>query len=198
MGCCFGSNKVSDDKKEILKKDSYKSKSSKQAPTLDDLTEDWKTLISTLNSNQELTSYALSKPRSEFKSVKELGDYLSRCEIAHSSVEKAWLVYLWVTENISYDADDFKEENHAAPVDSQSALESGVSICAGYADLYKVLCTRVGVECVAISGYAKGFNYRIGSRLAKENHWWNAVKCDGKWKFVDSTWGAGFVTNDLK
>ena len=57
MGCCL-SNKV-DDKETILKKDSNKSKSSRQQLTLDDLTEEWKTLISTLNSNQELTSMIL-------------------------------------------------------------------------------------------------------------------------------------------
>lgn len=46
--------------------------------------------------------------------------------------------------------------------------------CESYAKLTKLLCDKLGVECIIVNGC---------------NHMWNQVKIDGKWYIVDSTWG---------
>lgn len=230
MGCCFSSNKVGDEKSEAIRRESKKKQqqqgtknSNQQQPmSREEQTEEWKTMIATLSSNNELIAHVQAKNRQQFQSLREAGDYLAECQAAQTDMERAWLVFLWVTDNIDYDVEEFTAEaeaegeannpninnnnnnnnpnkgHHTPQSDAQSAFISGRAICAGYADLYRELCTRLGVECVDISGYAKGFHYELGSKLSKENHQWNAVCVDGQWRFVDSTWGAGFVTQDYK
>ena len=51
----------------------------------------------------------------------------------------------------------------------------------------------MGLEIVTIPGFAKGYSYVEGSSTKESNHVWNAVKLDGKWKLIDSTWGQGYV-----
>lgn len=46
--------------------------------------------------------------------------------------------------------------------------------CESYAKLTKLLCDKLGVECIIVDGCS---------------HMWNQVKIDGKWYIVDSTWG---------
>ena len=31
--------------------------------------------------------------------------------------------------------------------------------------------------------------------MAEPNHAWNAVKIDGKWQLIDTTWGSGYVSD---
>lgn len=45
-------------------------------------------------------------------------------------------------------------------------------VCEGYAKSFQLLCHRIGVPCVTISG---------------SGHMWNAVQVNGKWYYVDST-----------
>ncbi|HUU28028.1 MAG TPA: hypothetical protein VM123_09465 [archaeon] len=48
-----------------------------------------------------------------------------------------------------------------------------------------------GLEIIGIEGFGKGYGYTVGSDFTGKNHAWNAVKLDGKWYFMDCTWGAG-------
>ena len=54
-------------------------------------------------------------------------------------------------------------------------------------------CRSKGLECEVVSGHAKGFGYRNGDSFhdKESDHAWNAVCTDGKWRLVDSCWGAG-------
>jgi hypothetical protein len=47
------------------------------------------------------------------------------------------------------------------------------------------------LDVVGVKGFAKGYGYRVGSDFEGKNHAWNAVNLDGKWYFLDCTWGAG-------
>lgn len=51
------------------------------------------------------------------------------------------------------------------------------SVCAGYARATQHLLNQVGIECIYVVGEAG------------ENHAWNIVKCEGKYYYVDTTWG---------
>jgi len=46
--------------------------------------------------------------------------------------------------------------------------------------LYAAIATELGLECHIIFGGVNG---------ALTNHAWNSIKLDGKWYFIDSTWG---------
>lgn len=171
----------------------------KEENLIDEQIEEWKSLIESLMSNHELISYAKAKPRKQFKELREVGEYLSKCSSAKSLVEKAWLVYVWVTDNIDYDFEGYRTGN-VPNCSSQSVLETGYSVCEGYSNIFQDLCAHLNVECFKFSGYSKGFSYRIGSKMTETNHAWNAIPCgkDGKLRFIDSTWGSGYGTDDYK
>ena len=166
---------------------------------LDKQVEEWKSSIETLTSNSELMSYALAKERTEFKLVKDVGDYLADCKEAKSVTEKAWLIYVWITHNIEYDVICLQNKDYRF-CKPQSVLERGLAVCSGYADLYTTLCAQLGVECIKISGYAKGLGYKVGQKMTKEDHAWNAIALgsDGKLRFIESTWGAGHLDENNK
>ncbi|KAG9343181.1 hypothetical protein JZ751_014160 [Albula glossodonta] len=51
---------------------------------------------------------------------------------------------------------------------------------------------HIGVECREVSGYSKGGQYKLGKRFSGDpTHAWNAVRLNGSWHLLDSTWGAG-------
>jgi transglutaminase/protease-like cytokinesis protein 3 len=112
-----------------------------------------------------------------------------------TQLEKARIVYSWICNNISYDV----ESLFKGTIPSQEAggiLQSRSSVCAGYSNLFKELLDRMGVECQIINGYAKGYGW-TGKVPDSPDHAWNAVKIDGRWYLVDSTWGAG-STNETR
>jgi transglutaminase/protease-like cytokinesis protein 3 len=58
------------------------------------------------------------------------------------------------------------------------------------------MCDFANLECEIISGFSKGYGYYPGDKIGDQsNHAWNAVKIDGQWQLIDSTWGAGYVNN---
>ena len=176
--------------------DSIKQQQEKNGADLERQVEEWKSLIESLTSNSTLMSYALAKTRTEFKLVKDVGDYLGNCKEAKSVTEKAWIIYIWITHNIEYDVVCLQNKDYRF-CKPQSVLERGLAVCAGYAELYKTLCTQLGVvECISIGGYSKGGGYKVGQKVTEESHVWNAIPrmgSDGKLRFIESTWGAGYL-----
>jgi hypothetical protein len=135
-------------------------------------------------------SHALSAPTSAAKSVDALAAYLGQG--LSSDGDKARAVYRWITNAIDYDTEAF----FTGKIGSQSAdavLRSRKSVCAGYSALFADLGRRLGLTVEVVSGYAKGYGYVPGAPFTKTNHDWNAVSVDGRWRLVDSTWGAGYV-----
>ena len=56
-------------------------------------------------------------------------------------------------------------------------IGDGGVVCEGYAKAFKVLCDRMAIPCVLVSGDAGGA------------HMWNYVQMDdGKWYLIDATW----------
>lgn len=73
------------------------------------------------------------------------------------------------------------------PHESLSALEGSVGesgpVCDGYSRAFKVLCDRLNIPCVLVSGQAKDSAEDPGTF-----HMWDAVQVDGQWYYVDVTW----------
>nr|XP_056706005.1 kyphoscoliosis peptidase [Euleptes europaea] len=124
-------------------------------------------------------------------SVEDLVKTLLR--VAHTDLEKVRAIWTWICHHIGYDVVGFynKDQLSFKPKD---VLQSGKSICEGYAGLFEQMCSVAGVQCVNLSGHSKGHGYRTGQTFTGEyDHAWNAVYLDGRWHLVDSTWGSGSI-----
>ena len=111
------------------------------------------------------------------------------------SFRRVKIIHDWIAEHIAYDAQSFLANR---PVDSAwtATLRSKKSVCQGYSALLKTMCERAGIECVQISGFARGFGFTasVADVATVENHAWNAVKIEGQWYLLDVTWNAGTVS----
>jgi transglutaminase/protease-like cytokinesis protein 3 len=141
------------------------------------------------NEYKRLWSYVELTPKSIENNPVLIVDYLKKG--VSNKRELIEIIYYWIANNISYDVEGYLN-NDFGDVDGLSVLESRKSVCQGYAELFKLLCDNAKIECVIISGYAKGPSYS-GLRIEKPNHSWNAVELDNQWKLIDVTWGSGYV-----
>jgi len=69
---------------------------------------------------------------------------------------------------------------------------------AGVVNVYVFQYRYSGLHCVAVSGWAKGAEYRPGDRItsAAPNHSWNALCIDGSWHLVDCHWATRYLKAD--
>ena len=151
----------------------------------------WKFLIQTLKTKKHLINYALAKGPLDFNTLDETVEYLKKSP-ASSEVEKVWLIFVWITEHIAYDDESYRlqKSSYTEPHDIFWKLKC---TCEGFAMFFKYLCNRLGFECIRISGYSKGANFNTDKQITRTDHSWNAVKIDGRWEYVDCTWGVGYT-----
>lgn len=142
------------------------------------------------NPYASIDAHALAAPPEAETSITGLASYLTRP--ARNDEEKSRAIYRWMTDRINYDADAYLR-NRLRHMDAAEVLKSRTSICSGYARLFETLGSAAGLEIVTIRGYAKGYSFVPGTVFDIPNHEWNAVRIGGTWRFVDSTWGAGYV-----
>ncbi|MGB5099901.1 MAG: transglutaminase domain-containing protein [Methanothrix sp.] len=149
-----------------------------------------------LDKYEEIDHHALNAPSSAQASVEKLAAYL--IEPAKNDREKARAIFRWITENIDYDLEAYFTGNIGS-TNYTDVLKSRRSVCIGYSDLFSSLAQEAGLEVVKIRGYGKGYSYRPGDSFTGPfNHAWNAVKINGSWYLIDTTWGAGYVSGDGK
>jgi hypothetical protein len=137
-----------------------------------------------------IDSFAVNTPPTLMYDVDSIAAYLLRG--CRSDMEKARAAFAWEANNIRYDVNGF----NSGKIPDQSpakVIKRRHAVCEGYAQLYKSLCTAMGVEAVIVTGHAKAYGYRPGERFEGRdpNHSWNAVKVGGQWLLLDATWGAG-------
>ncbi|KAI1264230.1 hypothetical protein F5Y18DRAFT_88638 [Xylariaceae sp. FL1019] len=121
------------------------------------------------------------------------------CSPFPSATDKARAIFTWCHHNIAYNVEDF----FGKCVKSHSVNETifmGKAVCQGYAEVYRAIAERAGLECVMVVGHGKGYGYtplEKGQPPPPKNatgHAWNAVRIDnGEWKLLDACWGAGNV-----
>ena len=104
--------------------------------------------------------------------------------------QKARAIYRWITANIAYDCKAYHNRNRATE-DSQKILKRRKAICGGYSELFKTLCNHADIDCKVIVGYSRTDLKKIGKRIKKPEHAWNAVWFNDQWHLVDVTWGSG-------
>ena len=137
-------------------------------------------------------SVANSLPKRTQTNLKSFKDLIkSKTEKLNEKL-KSYVLFLWICDNITYDA---KSYYSGAKVDCtpEGVFKTGLSVCSGYARLYKDIALYLNLEVECVSCYAKGASYRLGQNMYKSNHEYNVIKLDNKWCPIDSTWGAGYV-----
>ena len=157
--------------------------------------DEWKYLLKNLTENTALNDYVLSSSRKKLNTISKLKKFLLKSPVKNDT-ERLWSAFLWITHNIDYDFCGLKNDT-CGDQDADSVLKSGVSICAGYSNLFSLLCDSFNIRRVSILGYSKGYGYNIGkTKFTQIDHDWNAVFIDDKWQLIESTWGAGFGNDD--
>ena len=61
-----------------------------------------------------------------------------------------------------------------------------------YTKLYNSLLFSIGIKAVNINGYIVKSDYGRTEKIKTEPHTWTMAKINGKWKFLDVTWGLFF------
>jgi len=133
---------------------------------------------------------ALNATESMINDSKKLSNYLTKPFQTDS--DKVNSIIYWITLNIAYDVKSINDST--LDLSAQNVLKNKASVCEGYANLFYDLCANSNLDCKVVIGYAKGFDYTKG-KIQKTNHAWNVVMIDKKWKLVDLTWAAGYVTD---
>lgn len=139
-----------------------------------------------------IDAHAIKASASSPKNIVSLADFLVKpCK---TEMDKARVIFRWMTKNISYDDVGFNE-NDMRHYSAEETLERKKGVCEDFSNLFVAIAEPMGLEAVKISGYAKGYGYKEGSVFQKSNHAWNAFKANGKWHLIDVTWGEGYGTN---
>jgi transglutaminase-like putative cysteine protease len=88
--------------------------------------------------------------------------------IKASNYDKVAWAYDYIIDNFNY---DYEYENYSA----YEALKEHKAVCQGFVKLFYVMAIELGLNCKIVSG---------------DKHAWNLVELEGKWYYVDTTWGA--------
>ncbi len=131
----------------------------------------------------KVDSIALNFPKGKYKSYTDIVAPLTQGITTEH--ERLRVIYRWITDNIKYSLTNKSS-------DPDKAIRLKKAVCGGYAFLFAEMCKSAGLECVVISGNAKGNYDAINKRFKTANHAWNAVKLYGKWYLIDVTWATSF------
>ncbi|CAG8715461.1 18401_t:CDS:2, partial [Racocetra fulgida] len=80
---------------------------------------------------------------------------------------------------------------------AEEALKRRKCVCDGFAELFSELAKNAGLKVWKVKGKAKGVHYIPGDSIdnKKYAHAWNCTTYKGEFLFIDSTWGAGHLTD---
>jgi len=150
------------------------------------------TTVTTRGSYAAVDAYALQAPTEAEASIVSLAKYLHGA--GKSERERARAIYRWITDRIAYDTESFfsGQRQDQSP---GSTLQRRKAVCEGYSQLFLDLCNRGAIKAAKVRGYSKGFGYSPAVPITKVTHAWNAVRVEGQWCLLDSTWGAGSVAD---
>lgn len=162
--------------------------------------------------------YALSLS-SKYKTIASLAKDLF--EPFSTQQEKVRAIFMWITNNISYDCvayhskkstrvsftysteQELAEKKEKYYFDyATRVLQSRKAVCEGYAALFNALCKQAGIRSEVVIGTASNNIEKI-KRLKERknfftNHTWNKVLIDGTWYYADATWASGYCDVGVK
>ena len=131
-------------------------------------------------------------PEREETSLSQLIKYFQKKSKNLSEIEKAYLIYKWITLNIEYDFAGVNDLNY--DVSAETTFNRGKSISEGYSNLFKKISSELNLIVVKISGHSKGLDFQLTDKFeVNKNHTWNAIQINKVWYFIETMWGAGYM-----
>lgn len=129
------------------------------------------------------------------KNIKSIAQYIDKNE--PNPYLKIKALHDYVISRVTYDLDVLKTGIRPKQ-DAQTVFMTHKGVCEGYANLFKALGQAIGIDVVYILGKIRQDLAPVdvipeNVRLLKSNydwtnHAWNAVKVEGNWQLVDTTW----------
>ena len=146
---------------------------------------------------EKLKKLVLNCPKRTSIELDDFVDYLVENTKSLKDIEKAYFLFYWMHENIAYDVENYFKggDSDCTP---KGAFRNGKTVCSGYSRLYKYLGEPIGLKVFCVNGYAKDFSYEPGMKIQGTNHEWNIIKIEDSFYQLDSTWGAGKVSDKDK
>lgn len=105
-----------------------------------------------------------------------------------TDLQKVRAIYDYLCENVVYDESDVDDGDLRHSTYAALILKSAV--CQGYASAFYRLALTCGIHTRVVSGVG----YTSGG---SENHGWNIVELDGQYYYVDATWDAARIQEDV-
>lgn len=155
--------------------------------------------VSSANIYETVDQRARNVPSSVRRKVPDLVQYLTEGVTDQKLQVRAFFV--WIANNIRYDADGYFGRSQRLPGDPDSVLRLGKAVCEGYANLMEAFCKEANIEVKTISGFSKGYSFspdKPYNLQSQSNHSWTAVRLRNKWRLIDATWAAGYLNNEGK
>ena len=140
---------------------------------------------------EKLQKLVLSCKKRTSMNLQEFLVYFKQVTNPLTNAEKAFALFYWMTQNISYDVQGYYSGNRK--VDPESVYRRGLGVCSGYARLFEYIGTYIGLNIICIIGFAKGYGYNINDKISGTNHEWNIIELNDVCYQIDSTWGAGYL-----
>ncbi|CAF0727945.1 unnamed protein product [Adineta ricciae] len=127
-------------------------------------------------------------------SLRELASYVEKLAPPNNQIECAWIIFYWISQNISYDTTAYFQ-NRIASQTAEKIFQNKRAVCEGYSVIYADLCEKIGIRCRKITGYTKGFGFDARqTRFRESDHAWNIITLNnGHSYLIESTWGSGHL-----
>ncbi|KAG0291195.1 hypothetical protein BGZ96_005419 [Linnemannia gamsii] len=143
-----------------------------------------------------IDQHAVSCPREEEECIPRLSWYLTSA-FPDDQVAQLRCIFKWIASNIIYDVAGFLSGN-LGDNSAEAVLRTKTGVCAGFANLFYELAAPQNLGVTKVFGVARGFGIEVGGESLGGGHAWNAVTINGECLLIDSTWGAGAITEGGK
>ncbi|KAG0372781.1 hypothetical protein BGX24_012583 [Mortierella sp. AD032] len=137
--------------------------------------------------------HALACPPEEEESLARLSWYLTS-PFPGDQVAQLRSIFKWITHNIVYNVAGFMAGN-LGDNSAEAVLRNKTGVCAGFSNIFYELAAPQDLGVSKVFGVARGFGIEIGGDSLGGGHAWNAVTINGESLLIDSTWGAGPITD---
>lgn len=133
---------------------------------------------------------ALQVPDSLTKTSAGLANYITTNFL--SQKERAGAIFVWITNNISYDIENAFAINFYANTNQiiEEVFRTRKGVCMHYAELFNDIATNSGLKSFVVNGYTKQ-----NGLVDYIPHAWCAIMIDSAWSLIDPTWGSGYIRN---